>query len=68
VEIGRTEILAKKSFLIVHRRRLLFSRFFDLLPNEEPVKMEGKGIFDDLKRKGKKMVKKSVREGVDSLK
>ena len=30
--------------------------------------MEGKGIFDDLKRKGKKMVKKSVREGVDSLK
>ena len=27
-----------------------------------------KGIFDDLKRKGKKMVNKSVREGVDSLK
>ena len=38
------------------------------IPTDEPVKMEGKGIFDDLKRKGKKMVKKSVREGEDTLK
>ena len=38
------------------------------LPNNEPVEMEGKGLFDDLKKVAKKTAKKKVREGINVLK
>jgi hypothetical protein len=38
------------------------------LPNNEPVQMEGEGLFDDLKNVAKKEVKKKVRQGVNILK